>query len=113
MYLTATRPDIMFAVSKISRFMELPKRSHWEVGKRILRFLMGSIDHGIVYRRTNDPSLKGFSDSDFGRNNDDSKSTSGYMFCLGLGPVCWQSKKQSTVALSSVEAEYMALSFVG
>lgn len=113
MYLTATRPDILFAVSLISRFMEFPKKCHWEAGKRIMRFLKGTLDHGIIYTKVQNPSLKGYSDSDFGGSQDDSKSTAGYMFNLGSGAVSWQSKKQNVVALSSAEAEYMALSFAG
>ena len=60
MYLTNTRPDIIFAVSKISRFMESPKRSHWEAGKRILRYVKGTINHGIVYSKGNKGKLVGF-----------------------------------------------------
>lgn len=113
MYLTATRPDITYSVSLISRFMESSRIDHWEAGKRILRFVKGSIDHGITYSRTKDFKLKGFSDSDFGGNLDDSRSTAGYVFNMGTGVVSWQSKKQNVVALSTAEAEYMSLSIAG
>ncbi|XP_021985447.1 secreted RxLR effector protein 161-like [Helianthus annuus] len=104
MYLTNTRPDIMFAVSKISRFMEKPKRSHWEAGKRILRYIKGTINHGIIYSKGSKGKLVWFSDNDYAGNIDDSQSTSGYIFHLGSGAIAWQSKKQKVVALSSTEA---------
>uniref|UniRef100_A0A251TCA0 Putative copia protein n=1 Tax=Helianthus annuus TaxID=4232 RepID=A0A251TCA0_HELAN len=113
MYLTNTRPDIMFAVNKISQFMEQPKRSHWEAGKRILRYIKGTLDQGLVYSKGGKGELIGYSDSDYAGNIDDSKSTSGYVFQLGTGTIAWQSKKQKVVALSSTEAEYIALSLAG
>uniref|UniRef100_A0A251VEZ8 Putative zinc finger, CCHC-type n=1 Tax=Helianthus annuus TaxID=4232 RepID=A0A251VEZ8_HELAN len=113
MYLTNTRPDIMFAVSKVSRFIENPKKSHWEAAKRILKYIKGTLDQGIIYSKGNKQKLVGYSDSDYAGNLDDSKSTSGYIFHLGSGPISWQSKKQKVVALSSTEAEYMALTLAG
>ncbi|KAK8913818.1 hypothetical protein KSP39_PZI024059 [Platanthera zijinensis] len=113
MYLTATRPDIMFVVSLISRFMENPKQSHWEAGKRILRYLGGTLDHGILYEKVENYQLVGFSDSDWGGSFDDSKSTSGCVFSIGSGVISWQSKKQKVVALSTAEAEYNALTIAG
>ncbi|KAJ0579640.1 putative RNA-directed DNA polymerase [Helianthus annuus] len=113
MYLTNTRQDIMFAVSKISRFMECPKKSHWEAGKRILKYIKGTINQEITYSKGGKGKLVGFSDSDYAGNVDDSKSTSGYIFHLGSGPISWQSKKQKVVALSSKEVEYKALSLTG
>ncbi|KAJ0748566.1 putative alcohol dehydrogenase [Helianthus annuus] len=113
MYLTNTRPDIMFAICKVSRFMERPKRSHWEAAKRILRYIKGTVTEGITYSKGSKGKLVGFSDSDYAGNVDDSKSTSGYVFNLGSGAIAWQSKKQKVVALSSTEAEYIALSMAG
>jgi hypothetical protein len=108
MYLTATRPDIMFAVSLISRFMESPKDSHWQVGKRILRYVAGTSSYGILYSSTEYDVLTGFTDSDFAGSLDDRKSTSGHVFHLGSGVISWASKKQPIVTLSSAEAEYVA-----
>jgi hypothetical protein len=108
MYLTTTRPYIMYAVSLISRFMENPKISHWKVGKRILRYIAGTTDYGIWYSNSEDDSLVGYTDSDFAGSIDDRKSTSGYAFLLGTGLISWASKKQPIVTISSVEAEYVA-----
>ncbi|XP_035830863.1 secreted RxLR effector protein 161-like [Helianthus annuus] len=113
MYLTNTRPDITYDVTKINRYMEYPKKTHWEAGKRILRYIKGTLDQGVIYSKGGQGKLVGFSDSDYAGNVDDNKSTSGYMFQLGSSPISWQSKKQKVVALSSTEAEYMALSLAG
>ena len=64
MYLTATRTDLMFAVSMLSRFMKSPKKSHWEAGKSVLRYLCGIINKGIHYKRVKDSTLIGYCDSD-------------------------------------------------
>jgi transposase InsO family protein len=108
MYLTATRPDLMYAVSLISRFMESPKDSHWKVGKRILRYVAGTAGYGLWYTRTSDCTLTGYTDSDFAGCIDDRKSTAGYAFHFGSNLISWASKKQPIVSLSSAEAEYVA-----
>lgn len=113
MYLTATRPDLMFVVSMISRFMEKPHSEHWEAAKRILRYVKGTVDYGIFYEAGVPVSLTGFTDSDFGGSIDDSKSTSGYVFNIGSGAISWSSKKQPIVALSTTEAEYIAAAHAG
>ncbi|KAL5747588.1 hypothetical protein ACOSQ2_024885 [Xanthoceras sorbifolium] len=103
----------MFVVSMLSRFITLPKKSHWEAGKRIIRYVIGTVGHEIHYKRKQEPILIGYSDSDWGGDANDHKSTSGYVFNIGSGAVSWSSKKQSVVALSSTEAEYIALSAAG
>ncbi|KAK4401281.1 Retrovirus-related Pol polyprotein from transposon RE1 [Sesamum angolense] len=108
LYLTATRPDIMFATSLLSRFMQSPSQVHYAAAKRILRYLRGTKDFGIWYKSTNDAKLLGYTDSDWAGSVDDMKSTSGYTFSLGSGIFSWASKKQATVAQSSAEAEYIA-----
>ncbi|XP_059076574.1 secreted RxLR effector protein 161-like [Cryptomeria japonica] len=105
-YLTATRPDICFAVSYISRFMTAPKADHWIAAKPVLRYVKGTSDYGILYGRCNDPKLIGYTDLDWAGSVDDRKSTSWYVFRLGTSVVTWSSKKQRIVALSSTEAEY-------
>ncbi|KAL0301339.1 UNVERIFIED_CONTAM: Retrovirus-related Pol polyprotein from transposon RE2 [Sesamum radiatum] len=108
LYLTATRPDIMFATSLLSRFMQSSSQVHYAAAKRILRYLRGTKDFGIWYKSTNDAKLVGYTDSDWAGSVDDMKSTSGYTFSLGSGIFTWASKKQATVAQSSAEAEYIA-----
>lgn len=110
LYLTATRPDIMYAASLLSRFMHKPTQIHFGTAKRVLRYIQGSMEYGIMFERNVVPKLYGFCDSDWGGSVDDSKSTSGYAFTLGTGVFSWQSKKQKTVALSTAEAEYVSAS---
>ena len=107
-YLTHTRPDIVNAVSIVSRFMSEPSKDHLTAAKRILRYIKGTKSYGIMYETKKDFKLTGYTDSDWAGSVDDRKSTSGYVFQLGNKVVSWSSKKQATVALSSVEAEYIA-----
>eukprot|EP00253_Pinus_taeda_P021899 PITA_21899 len=88
-YLTATRPDISFAVSYISRFMSAPKADHWIAAKRVLRYVRDTSDYGLLYTRNSDPILSAYTDSDWAGSIDDRKSTVGYVFSLGSGVVTW------------------------
>eukprot|EP00268_Persea_americana_P008859 TRINITY_DN13467_c1_g2_i1.p1 TRINITY_DN13467_c1_g2~~TRINITY_DN13467_c1_g2_i1.p1 ORF type:complete len:401 (+),score=79.48 TRINITY_DN13467_c1_g2_i1:1121-2323(+) len=108
-YLTTTRPNLTYAASMLSHFMESPRDAYWEVGKRILRYVKGSQSHGLHYYKNENPSLVGFCDSDWARSVDDCKSTLGYVFNIGSSAVSWSSKKQSVVAILTAEAEYIAL----
>ena len=108
MYFTATRPDIMYVVSLISKFMEPPKEKHWQVAKIILRYVNGAKEYGVLYSSTDNFKLIRYTESDWDRSIDDRKSTSGYVFHLGSGAISWASKKQPIVALSTSEAEYVA-----
>ena len=109
MYLaTCTRPDIACAVGMLARFSSKPNRSHWVAAKRVLPYLKGTMNFGLFY--SNGSGVVGYSDADWAGDMDDRKSTSGYMFQIAGGPVSWKSKKQDTVALSTAEAEYVALS---
>jgi len=106
-YLVHTRPDLAFAVGYVSRFMERPTVEHLQVVKRILRYVVGTLDYGLVYMRIpGTASFVGYCDSDLAGDVD--TSTSGTMFFIGGCLVCWQSTKQKVVALSSCEAEYIA-----
>ncbi|TXG67192.1 hypothetical protein EZV62_008467 [Acer yangbiense] len=115
MYLITTRPDIMYDVSLINRFMEKPFSNHGEAAKRILRYVRGTLDHGIFYQANIPINLVGYTDSDLAWSVDDSKSISGYIFNLGSGAISWYrcSKKQPIMALSTTEAEYIAASIAG
>jgi hypothetical protein len=106
--LTHTRPDLSFAVGLVARYMQTPHESHWKAAKRILRYVRGTVQFGIHYNSGGTPLLVGFTDSDWAGDTDDRKSTAGYVFSLGSGPVTWACKKQQAIALSSAEAEYRA-----
>ncbi|KAM0973674.1 hypothetical protein ACFX2C_016966 [Malus domestica] len=108
LYLTATRPDIMFAASLLARFMHGPTRKHMGTAKRVLRYIQGTLDYGIAYEKGNEAMLIGYCDSDWSGSEDDMRSTSGYAFNLGSGVFSWASVKQSSVALSTAEAEYVS-----
>ena len=98
----------MYAVSLISRFMESPKDSHWKVGKRILRYVAGTLGYGLWYIHTPDSTLTGYTDNDIADSLDDRKSTSSYAFHLGTNLISWASQKQPIVSMSFAEAEYVA-----
>ncbi|OMO54668.1 Zinc finger, CCHC-type [Corchorus capsularis] len=110
LYLAATQPDIMFAVSMLSRFMHYPSELHYVAAKRILRYLKGTFDYGVLFKSVENVELHCYIDSDWGGSVDDAKSTSGYVFSLGSGVFNWLSKKQEVVAQSTAEAEYVAAS---
>ncbi|GKE27652.1 retrovirus-related pol polyprotein from transposon TNT 1-94, partial [Tanacetum coccineum] len=105
MYLTASRPDIMYAVCVCSRFQVTPKTSHLNVVKRIFKYLKGKPNLGLWYPRVD---LEAFSDSDYGGSNLDRKSTTGGCQFHGQRLISWQCKKQTIVATSTTEAEYVA-----
>ena len=110
LYLSSgTRPDISFAVGQVCRFLQNPGLQHWEAVKSILRYLKGTRTSGIKLGGHRS-SLRGLVDSDHAGDIDSRRSTTGYIFLLNNGPISWNSKLQPTVALSSTEAEYMALS---
>ncbi|KAL4362450.1 hypothetical protein GQ457_04G012430 [Hibiscus cannabinus] len=108
LYLTATRPDLMFAASLLSRFMTEPSDVHMGAAKRVLMYLKGTSDFGIMFNPCADSKFVAYSDSDWGGSVDDMKSTLGYVFSLGSGVFSWISKKQEIVAQSTTEAEYIA-----
>ena len=110
-YLCNNRPDLAYSVGLISRFMSNPKKSHMLVAKRLLRYIQGTADYGILFpmgQQKTELELVGYADSDYSGDLVERKSTSGYLFLLNDAPVSWCSKKQSVVALSSCEAEYIS-----
>lgn len=108
----STRPDIAYTVSNLSRFNSKPHKTHMESAVRVLKYLKGTINHSIVYRKTG-MELYGHCDADWGNCKIDRRSYTGFVMILAGGPVAWEAKKQPTVALSSTEAEYMALTSAG
>ncbi|KAJ9558506.1 hypothetical protein OSB04_013120 [Centaurea solstitialis] len=108
MYLTASRPDIMFSTCLCARYQSKPKVSHLKAVKRIFRYLKGTINLGIWYPKGSGYELTGYTDADHGGCKLDRKSTSGHIQFLGDKLVSWASKKQNCVSLSTAEAEYVA-----
>ena len=107
----ATRPDIAQAVGVVAKFSSSPNQSHLTAAKRILRYLKGTLNLAIRYQKLEDEELIGYTDADWAGDLDNRHSTTGNIFMMGGGPVSWLSKKQAIVALSTSEAEYVALSF--
>jgi hypothetical protein len=107
---TQTRCDIAFTASILSRFLVNPAPAHIRSAKRVLQYLKGTIMYGITYRGIQGLDIRLYTDSDYAGDRDTYRSTSGYVSFIAGGPVSWQSKRQSVVAQSSTEAEYIAMS---
>ncbi|GJT67899.1 neutral alpha-glucosidase [Tanacetum coccineum] len=124
-YVPLSRPAIAFAVNKVCQYMHAPTENHWSAVKRILRYLHGTVEHGMLIRRSSgstlqaftdvlwkgnpDTSLEAFSDADWAGDSDDRRSTGGFAIYLGSNLISWTARKQRTVLRSSTEAEYKAL----
>jgi hypothetical protein len=106
--MVCTRPDIAYAVGVVSRYLANPGKEHWAAVKWILRYLRGSSRLSLCYG-DGKPVLEGYTDADMAGDIDSRKSTSGFMFTFAGGAVSWQSKLQKVVALSTTEAEYIAV----
>ena len=113
MYLmSCTRSDIAYVVSKLSRYTSNPGTNHWKGIVRVLRYLRFTRDYGLHYTRY--PAvLEGYSDANWISDMKDSKSTSGYVFTLGGPAVSWKSSKQTCIARSTMESEFIALDKCG
>jgi hypothetical protein len=103
-----TRPDIAFAVGILGRYQSNPGMDHWKAAKKVLRYLQGTKDYMLMYRQTDNLDVTGYSDSDFAGCVDSRKSTSGYIFMLAGGAISWRSTKQTLVATSTMEAEFVS-----
>jgi hypothetical protein len=108
MYMVNTRPDICFVVNTLSQFQVEPRHEHWIAAKHVLRYIRGTINYGLRYTASSDIQLHGFTDSDWVGSAEDRKSTSGMCFSLGSAMISWGSRKQKSVTLNAVEAEYIA-----
>jgi hypothetical protein len=104
MYLTNTRPDICFSVNTLSQFLVEPRHVHLVVAKHVMRYLKGTLDCGLSYDEDHDFTLSGYTNSDWVGSVFDRKSTSRCCFSLGSAMISWQSRKQSNISLSTVEA---------
>ncbi len=107
----ATRPDITYAVNRLASYMANPSLQHTTALKRILRYLSGTKTYCITYKALSERAdfFSGYADAAYS-NADDNRSTTGYVFLAGEGAITWNSKRQISTALSSTEAEYVALS---
>ncbi|GKB88886.1 retrovirus-related pol polyprotein from transposon TNT 1-94 [Tanacetum coccineum] len=108
-YLAITRPDVSFAVNKLSQFMHAPTQLHLQALKRVLRYLKGTIHHGLFLNQKSAITLTAFSDSNWGGIKDNSRSTTAYILYLGSNIISWRLARQKSVSRSSTEAEYKAL----
>lgn len=105
-----SRPDVCYAINLVSRFNKNPGRAHWTAVKRILRYLKATASAKLCFDRNEISNLVGYCDADFASDPDQRRSTTGYVFMCQGGPISWSSRRQPTIALSTTEAEYMALS---
>src|SRR4051812_15672346 len=107
LYLTTSRPDILFSVCLCARFQSDPRESHLTAVKRFLRYLKGTTNVGLVYRRSEEYNLVGYCDADYDGDRVERKSTFGSCQFLGSHLISWYSKKQATISLSTTEEEYV------
>ncbi|XP_060182404.1 secreted RxLR effector protein 161-like [Lycium barbarum] len=107
-----TRPDIAYAVSRLSRYTHNPSSEHWNALHRFLSYLRGTMDWCLHFNKF--PAvLEGFCDANWVTNNDEVSSTGGYVFTLGAGAISWKSSKQICIARSTMESEFIALELAG
>ena len=104
-YLTCTRPNILFGIVLVNRYMETPTMTRLKAAKRIVRYLKGTLDYGLLYSPSKDFKLVGYSDSDWARDTNDRKNTTGFVLYMGDTTFTWTSKKQPIVTLSTCGAE--------
>jgi hypothetical protein len=111
LYLLFTRPDIAFAVNQLSRYLNAPRRIHWTAAVRVMRYLRGTTNLGIAFcaEEEEEPAIVGWADADWANDKNSRRSTTGFVFMLCGGPIAWKTKLQPSVALSTTEAEIMAL----
>lgn len=118
-YLTFTRPDIAYAVNSVCQFLHNPTDVHLHAVKRILRYVKGTLDTGLVFKKGNTSilykhtplsvNIQAFCDADWAGDPNDRKSTTGFVILMNGTPISWCSKKQSAVSRSSTEAEYRSM----
>lgn len=106
----STRPDIAFAVNAVSRYNNNPGKAHWAAVKRIFRYLQGTSHLRLEYTKSDSSDIVGFCDADWASDIDERRSITGYVFIRQGGALTWNTRKQQTIALSTTEAEYMAMS---
>lgn len=105
-----TRPDIDFAVTRLSKYNAQPSNAHWDYAKYVLRYLQGTKNYRLRYQGASNDGLLSYSDSDYAEDRDDRHSTTGFVFLMAGGAISWASRRQPTISVSSTEAEYKAAS---
>ncbi|XP_059591136.1 secreted RxLR effector protein 161-like [Vitis vinifera] len=105
---TCTRSDISFTVGMLGRYQSDPGFKHWKAAKKVMRYLQGTKDYMLTYKRSEQLEVVGYSDSDYGGCLDSLKSTSGFVFMIANGAISWKSEKQSITASSTMEAKFVA-----
>ena len=103
-----TRPDIAYAVGVLGRYQSNPGMDHWKAAKKVMGYLQGTKDYMLMYRQTDNLDLVSYSDADFVGCVDSRKSISGYIFIMVGGAVSWRSVKQTVIATSTMEAEFVS-----
>uniref|UniRef100_A0A2N9FFZ3 Reverse transcriptase Ty1/copia-type domain-containing protein n=1 Tax=Fagus sylvatica TaxID=28930 RepID=A0A2N9FFZ3_FAGSY len=101
-------PNISFAVGVLSRYQSNPRMDHWKAAKKVMRYLQGTKDFMLTFRRSDSLEVTGYSNSDFAGCIDSRKSTFGYLFMLVGGEISWKSAKQTIIASSNMEAKFVA-----
>lgn len=108
-YLTITRPDLSYAVNQASQFLHSPTEKHFQMVKRIFKYVKGTLAHGLHFSHPTKSTLVGYSDADWARCIETRRSTYGYSIFFGGNLISWSAKKQPTVSRSSCESEYRAM----
>lgn len=111
-YLAATRPDLTYSIHILTQFMQQPQEIHWEAAMHVIRYLKGTLGQGIFLRTAPPIHITGWSDSDWEGCPITRRSLTGWLVQIGSSIVSWKTQKQDTVALSSTEAEYRAMTEV-
>lgn len=104
----ATRPDLAQTLSILSKYNSCPREQHWRAVKRVFRYLKGTMDFGLVYRKVNEPKLVCYTDADWAGDHENRRSISGMVSFLSTGPISYKSQQQPVVAMSTTESEYIA-----
>ena len=105
---TCTKLNISFAVGMLGRYQSNPRMDHWKTAKKMMRYLQGTKDFMFTFRRSDNLEVTGYLDSGFAECIDSRKSTFGYLFMLAAGAISWKSAKQTIIASSTMEAEFVA-----
>lgn len=106
----ATRPDISYPLSVLSKYMGCPREAHWVALKRVIRYLRQTPTHGLFYNKLKEPRLMCFTDADHAGDKENRRSISGLVISIAGGPICYRAQQQRSVAASTTEAEYVAAS---